>query len=164
MRDALLILFFSAICSAQLPPMPLDVPDVPQTVSVTLVWNPSSDPNVTGYNIYHGPASRVYTNRVDVGGATNATVDGLDLGATYFFAATAYNLLGMESDYSSEVSYRYVEPPVRPVVVMVSASVLCSASPAGPWVVATNVLFLTVTNPPGQRFWRPGPLHITTTR
>jgi hypothetical protein len=74
------------------------------TSCVTLIWNPSTDPNVTGYNVYYGVASRVYTNKLDVGSATNATVKGLRLESTYWFAATAYNLLGVESDYSSEVS------------------------------------------------------------
>src|SRR5882672_3757130 len=73
--------------------------------SVNLVWNPSSDPNVVGYKIYYGGASHTYTNVVDVGSATNVTINGLVDGVTYYFAATAYNILGIESDYSSEVSY-----------------------------------------------------------
>src|SRR5262245_58719956 len=73
--------------------------------SVTLQWNPSTDPSVTGYNIYYGAASRTYTNKIDVGNTTNATISGLVEGVTYYFAATAYNILGAESDYSAEVSY-----------------------------------------------------------
>jgi hypothetical protein len=72
---------------------------------VTLVWNASSDPNVTGYDIYYGVASRSYTNKIDVGNTTNATISGLVEGVTYYFAATAYNVLGIESDFSGEVSY-----------------------------------------------------------
>ena len=45
--------------------------------SVTLTWSPSLDPYVAGYYIYHGVASRVYTNKVDVGNATNVVIDGL---------------------------------------------------------------------------------------
>ncbi|HEY9510439.1 MAG TPA: fibronectin type III domain-containing protein [Verrucomicrobiae bacterium] len=74
-----------------------------QTVSLT--WSPSPDENVAGYNVYYGVASRVYTNKVDVGAVTNATVSGLREGVTYYFAATAYNILGVESDYSEEVFY-----------------------------------------------------------
>ncbi len=73
--------------------------------SVTLAWDSSTDPNVTGYKIYYGVASRVYTNTVDVGTATTVTVSNLLEGATYYFAATAYNSVGLESDFSAEASY-----------------------------------------------------------
>jgi len=45
--------------------------------SVTLVWTADSDTNVVGYRVYYGVASRVYTNSIDVGDVTNATVTGL---------------------------------------------------------------------------------------
>ncbi|HET7624075.1 MAG TPA: fibronectin type III domain-containing protein, partial [Verrucomicrobiae bacterium] len=73
--------------------------------SVTLQWSPSTDSSVTGYNIYYGVASRNYTNKVTVGNVTNATVTGLQEGVTYYFAATAFNAIGLESDFSEEVSY-----------------------------------------------------------
>jgi hypothetical protein len=75
------------------------------TQSITLAWDPSTDPTVAGYNIYHGVTSRTYTNMVDAGNVTGVTITGLVEGTTYFIAATAYNLLGLESDYSGEVSY-----------------------------------------------------------
>ncbi|HLP77369.1 MAG TPA: tandem-95 repeat protein [Candidatus Paceibacterota bacterium] len=74
-------------------------------MSVTVTWSPSPDTNVIGYNVYYGGASRSYTNKTDVGSATNVTINGLVNGVTYYFAATAYNILGIESDYSAEVSY-----------------------------------------------------------
>ncbi|MGD0614730.1 MAG: Ig-like domain-containing protein, partial [Verrucomicrobiota bacterium] len=70
-----------------------------------MAWDPSPDTNVVGYNVYYGVASRTYTNIVDVGDVTNATISGLVEGTTYYFAVTAYNILGMESAYSAEVSY-----------------------------------------------------------
>jgi hypothetical protein len=78
---------------------------VPPGQSVTLAWNPSPDTNVAGYNVYYGVASRTYTNVINAGNATNATVSGLVEGATYYFTAAAYNTLGLESDYSNETSY-----------------------------------------------------------
>jgi hypothetical protein len=73
--------------------------------SVTLAWNPSADTNVTGYFVYGGVASQNYTNKVDAGNGTNATISGLVEGTTYFFAVTAYNILGLESIPSNEASY-----------------------------------------------------------
>ena len=39
---------------------------------------------------------------VDVGNHTTCTISGLEEGNTYYFAATAYDLFGNESDYSNE--------------------------------------------------------------
>ncbi len=79
------------------------------TASVTLAWDPSTDANVVAYNLYYGVASQTYTNKVTVGAVTNASITGLVAGATYFFAATASDNLGLESDFSNEVPY-YVRP------------------------------------------------------
>jgi hypothetical protein len=76
-----------------------------QAASVTLAWTRSSDTNVAGYNVYYGGASGTYTNMVNVGSATNATISGLIPGTTYYFAATAYSSSGVGSPFSSEVSY-----------------------------------------------------------
>ena len=58
------------------------------TQSVTLAWNPVTNANVAGYNIYYGSASGNYTNVTSVGNVTNATISGLTEGATYYFATT----------------------------------------------------------------------------
>jgi predicted RNA-binding protein with TRAM domain len=73
--------------------------------SAALQWNPNTDPSVTGYNLYYGGATRAYTNMLPVGDTTSATVEGLVEGKTYFFAVTAYDFNGDESDYSAETVY-----------------------------------------------------------
>jgi hypothetical protein len=70
-----------------------------------LAWNRSSDTNVAGYNVYYGGASGTYTNKISAGNTTNTTLSGLVQGTTYYFAATAYAASGLESSFSSEVSY-----------------------------------------------------------
>jgi hypothetical protein len=72
---------------------------------VSLQWNPNTDPSVVGYNLYYGGTSRNYTNVINLGAATNAVVDDLTEGKTYFFAVTAYDASGDESDYSEETVY-----------------------------------------------------------
>jgi len=84
------------------------------TGSVTLAWNASTDPSVVGYNVYCGGASGVYTNEICAGNATNATISGLVQGTTYYFAATTYAASGLESPFSSEVSY--LVPMNAPIV------------------------------------------------
>ena len=73
--------------------------------SVTLAWDQCSDPNVAGYKIYFGTSSHDYTQSVDVGNATNATITVGSAGTTYYFAATSYDSSGAESDFSAEATY-----------------------------------------------------------
>jgi Fibronectin type III domain len=73
--------------------------------SALIQWNQNTDPSVTGYNVYYGGSTHAYTNVVSVGNTTNAMVGGLMEGQTYFFAVTAHDDLGDESDYSTETTY-----------------------------------------------------------
>jgi len=73
--------------------------------SVILAWDPSPDPQAVGYRIYYGVASGNYTNSSPVGAVTTATVTGLTVGTTYYFAATAFDTNGVESIFSNEITY-----------------------------------------------------------
>ncbi len=106
---------------------------VPAGQSVSLTWDASPDINVAGYNIYFGSASGDYTNMINVGNVTTTTISGLTAGVTYYFAATSYDDLGLESGYSSEVTY--LVPAELPAVQI-------RAAPAGSFIV-------TVTGPAG---------------
>ena len=81
--------------------------------SVTLAWDPSSVGSIAGYNIYYGGASGAYTNMIPVGNATNVVISGLIEGATYYFAATTVNSIGLESGFSPEVSMMVPLPIVN---------------------------------------------------
>jgi len=70
---------------------------------VSLAWDPSPSPAITGYKIYVGTASRVYGAPITIGIQTTYTVTGLAAGSTFYFAATAYDAAGNESDFSNEV-------------------------------------------------------------
>ena len=73
--------------------------------SLTLAWDPSSNPTVVGYRLYDGIASENYANMVDVGSNLTATMFGLVGGTTYYFAVTAYDSAGLESAFSAQISY-----------------------------------------------------------
>jgi Fibronectin type III domain len=80
--------------------------------SVTLGWqaptqNTDGSPitDLAGYKIHYGTASDDYTQTVELNnaGLSRYVVDNLPSG-TYYFAVTAYNSKGVESNMSAEVS------------------------------------------------------------
>ncbi len=99
------------------------VPSARAQSSVTLAWDASPGGAIAGYRLYDGAASRTYTNTVDVGNATTGTLSNLVSGATYFFAVTAYDTNGLESDYSSEVSYTVPLPSNPPPAIALTSPV-----------------------------------------
>ena len=94
------------------------------TGSVTLAWNASTDPTVVGYKIYYGVATGTYTNSVDAGSTNSTTIAGLTTDSTYYFAATAYNSLNVESTYSTEASFAFVSPNLPPTLDPISNVVI----------------------------------------
>ena len=73
--------------------------------SVTLAWSASPVASVIGYRLYQGQASQNYNTVTDAGGMTNLTITGLVPGRTYYFSVTAYEADGIESAFSTEISY-----------------------------------------------------------
>src|SRR5580765_765606 len=88
--------------------------------SITLAWDPSPDPSVVGYKVYWGVATRNYTNSLSAGSATTLTVSNLVIGTPYYFAATAYDTNGIESDYSVEASGSIALPNQPPTLNAIS--------------------------------------------
>ena len=73
--------------------------------AVTIAWNAVTNVPVSGYRVYQGNSSGLYTRSTNVGNTTQAVINGLSNGVKYYFAATAVNSSGMESAYSAEVAY-----------------------------------------------------------
>lgn len=108
--------------------------------SVTLAWIPSTDPNIAGCNLYYGVASGAYTQMVNPGNVTTVTISGLIEGTTYYFAATSYDILGLESDFSNEASYTVPGIiPVSPVTLQIR-------------VAPTRQVIVTVTGQVGRTY------------
>lgn len=73
--------------------------------SVTLAWDPNSPAeNIVGYRLYYGTESRNYRFMIDTEGETLKKLSGLEKGQNYYFAVTALNEEGQESDFSEEIA------------------------------------------------------------
>jgi hypothetical protein len=84
-------------------------------------WDPSSDPNITGYNVSYGTTSGLYTQNLDTGSSTSATVTSLTPSTTYYFIVTAYNSIGLPSLPSNEIAIT-TPPNIPPTVTLTSPS------------------------------------------
>ena len=111
---------------------------------VTLSWEAGSEPDLAGYKIHYGTASNSYTVHIDVNNVTTYTLTGLTAGQTYYFAATAYDSSGNESEYSNSVSQAFSA---------VNAAPTTPSSPTGSSSAAVNtaITFSTsATDPNGD--------------
>lgn len=72
-------------------------------LGVRISWREDPESDIAGYKVHYGTATRNYQYSIDVGPFTNADIDGLSEGVTYYFAVSAYDTLGKESAYSKEV-------------------------------------------------------------
>jgi hypothetical protein len=106
-----LSLLLLAACSFLLQPA-FSATTLPPYTAV-LAWDRSPDDSVTGYRVYYGTSPRNYTNSIVAGNILNTTISGLTSGMTYYFAVTAYDASGAESDFSNEVAVMPGQPQLR---------------------------------------------------
>lgn len=91
---------------------------------VTLSWDASPSPEVTGYNVYYkagsmsfpfdGTAADQGASPVDVGNTLSTTLTGLTDGVTYYFTVTAYDSSNNQSTYSNIVSNSWIPSLLTP--------------------------------------------------
>lgn len=74
--------------------------------NVVLAWDPPANTQAAGYRIHYGTGSGDYRQTLNVGNTLSCSISGLEEQKTYYFAATAYDGSGLESDYSNEVEHR----------------------------------------------------------
>ncbi|HWR98326.1 MAG TPA: hypothetical protein VN317_07865 [Candidatus Methanoperedens sp.] len=72
---------------------------------ITISWDPGPEVTTVGYKLHNAPAGQPFGTPVDVGNLASVTLTGLDEGAAYHAAVTAYDELGQESVLSAEVVY-----------------------------------------------------------
>ncbi len=80
---------------------------------VVLAWDPSSSPNIAGYRLYARTRIGGYAQIFELGNISRALVSNLVGGLTYYFAVSAYDREGVESELSNEISYAVpiLKPP-----------------------------------------------------
>ncbi len=89
--------------------------------SVTLSWNPNTEPDLAGYRVHYGSTSAPFDQLAQV--ATNlAVISNLTNGATYTFAVTAYTSSGAESTYSEPLLYTVGSSGVVPPAILANIS------------------------------------------
>jgi hypothetical protein len=128
---------------------------------VTLSWDPSESFGVVGYDVYYGAGSQDYTNSVSAGNVTTVTVSNLVQGVKYFFAATALDGSGDESDFSNEAvatAGATNTPPVRHAVIVYQTFRVTTNLVTWTWLTNQVAVF---SNAPEQMFLKAGPIGFT---
>jgi len=83
--------------------------------TLTLAWDPNTEDDLAGYNVYYGIQSGDYDSVIDVGNVIQYMVSDLEPETQYYFAVTAYDTSGNESGFSEEVdSITSEDPPPEP--------------------------------------------------
>ena len=110
----------------------------------TFVWDPSSDPSVTGYRLVYGTQTGAYTEQVDVGKVVSYQLSGFDWSIKRYFAVLAYNGSGATSSLSNEVQW----VPIKVTGIQASASYPLLAGRSVTWTATA-----TASIPLEYRFW-----------
>jgi YHS domain-containing protein len=84
--------------------------NIVNAADVGLAWNANPETDIAKYRLSYGTSSGQYTQVKEVGRDTRTLVTNLEAGRTYYFAVSAVNYAGMQSDLSAEVSYQ--TPPL----------------------------------------------------
>jgi hypothetical protein len=76
-----------------------------------LIWDPLTDPEISGYNLYYGTQPGRYIQRRTMSpDTTGVTVRGLPPGMRYYFAVSAFNAREQETEFSHEVAVVIGDP------------------------------------------------------
>jgi hypothetical protein len=94
-------------------------PDIPTGLTAiggdgfaTLSWNANTESDLQGYDVYQSMDNVIFT-KVDFVpvSSTSVTINNLTNGVTYYFAVTAVDTSGNESERSPSVSVTLIPPP-----------------------------------------------------
>lgn len=63
---------------------------------MTILWDAPTDPAIVGFSVMYGTQSGAYSQRLNVGVQTSATISNLSDGVTYYFAVRSVNDVQVE--------------------------------------------------------------------
>ena len=81
--------------------------------TIQVSWNANTEADLAGYNVYYGTAPGAYGEAISTSETSQLLTLTPSEGTTYYFAVTAYDTSGNESDYSEEVSL-FIPDPTAP--------------------------------------------------
>ncbi len=84
---------------------------------VTLVWLANQEPDLSGYYIYRNDAPSGYFERIGVTSDTFYIDRDVENGRTYYYAVSAFDIYGNESDLSDELVFDTPRPAGEDVVL-----------------------------------------------
>lgn len=116
---------------------------------VTVLWDSNVEADLAGYQIGYGFAPGQYTATVEVGNTTSYRFTNLEAARTYYFAVRAYNMDGLTSPFSDEVSATTPAPPPLELTNVV-------VNYQSPMPVGTRIVFGAAPSggvPPYQYKW-----------
>jgi hypothetical protein len=133
--------------------------------SLALAWEPNSEEDVVGYKLHYGTESGNYTAVLNLGTELACSLHDLPENTTYYFAVTAYNSFGIESDFSEELSWAVPagrDPGNGPFEI-----ILLSTPPVGggctvTWQSHPKYLYRILSSD-GNDFWRTRARNIKAT-
>lgn len=89
----------------------------------TASWPTNQASDLSGYILYFGSQSGIYTSNVNVGNVTSYMISNIiPIQRWYYFAVTAYDSSGNESTYSPEFKYYISDPYTRSVNTTITIS------------------------------------------
>ena len=117
---------------------------------VRIAWDPNTEPDLAGYEVFYGTTSQNYGTPINVGNVTSHTITGLTIGQTYFLAVRAYDSSNNQSGFSNEVSgiatdpgqtFSYTVSASSPGVQFIVDGTTYSASQTFNWIAGSSHTF-----------------------
>jgi hypothetical protein len=122
------ILCATALCCAR----------VGTAAEMTILWDAPTDPTIVGFSVVYGTQSGAYSQRMNVGVQTSATIGNLSDGVTYYFAVRSVSDGQAMSTVSNEVEYAV------PRQSQVITALALTSTQSSPQVLGTTVLWTAV--------------------